>query len=219
MYKKFLFGAIVLALTACDSGNILDQEIAVQTTGRVVKLTATVSGLGEWDGTTNVALAAFADGNKYASTQRVIPESTPDGETVSITMDNLSADISTVELALTNKLRKRILTLASIRLDDFPSSTDTLRMDLGVLRLGPTDCIRRGVFDVACIQCHGANGHAAAGLDLTRDLPKKDKLEAILQDGGASTLRYNHTDVLSSHFKQNLDEVKNLLYEWMETWK
>lgn len=219
MYKKFLFGTFALALAACDSGNILDQEIAVQTTGRVVKLTATVSGLGEWDGATNVALAAFADGNQYASTQRVIPESTSDGELVSITMDNLSADISTVELALTNKLRKRILTLVSIRIDDFPSGTDTLHMDLGVLRLGPTDCIRRGVFDVACIQCHGANGHAAAGLDLTRDLPKKDKLEAILQDGGASTLHYNHTDVLSSHFKQNLDEVKTLLYEWMETWK
>lgn len=219
MYKKFLFGTFALALAACDSGNILDQEIAVQTTGRVVKLTATVSGMEGWGGTTSVALAAFADGNKYARAQRVIPESTPDGETISIVMDNLSADISTVELALTNKLRKRILTLASIRLDDFPSGTDTLRMNLGVLRLGPTDCIRRGVFDVACIQCHGANGHAAAGLDLTRNLPKREKLEAILQDGGACTLHYNHTDVLSSHFKQNLDEVKTLLYEWMETWE
>lgn len=215
MKKALLFTLAALMLAACDSGDILDKEIAVHHSGRVVRLTATVFGMGEWGDNYNVALAAFADGNKYAVTQRAIPESTPDGKSISVTLDNLPADVSNVELALTNKLRKRILTLASIRLDDLAPATDTIRMELGTLQLDRTGCIRRGVFDVACIQCHGANGHAAAGLDLTRDTPQADKLEHILRDGGAGILHYNHSDVLSSHFKNNLDEVKTLLHEWI----
>lgn len=215
--KRFLLISLAsLAFAACDSGDIRDREIAVQTGGKVVGLTATVSGVGEWGGAANVALAAFADDSKYAVTQRVIPENTPDGETVSLSLDNLPAGIGTVELAITNRLRKRILTIASLRPDDYAPGTDTIFMHLGELHLSRTDCIRRGVFGVACIQCHGANGHAAAGLDLTSDVPDADKLRQILLDGGASVLHYNHTDVLSSHFRSNLDEVKSLLYEWID---
>lgn len=209
---------MALMLCACDSGDILDKEISVQGSGKVVKMTATVSGLDDWDDSYNVVLAAFSDGNRFAVTQRVIPESTPDGERISVILENLPAAVSTVELALTDKLRKRILTLASMNIADYQASGDTIRMNLGTLALDRRGSIQRGVFDVACIQCHGANGHAAAGLDLTRDVPQREKLNQILLDGGASTLHYNHTDVLSSHFKTNLEEVKTLLREWILSW-
>lgn len=202
-------------MMSCDSGNITDKDITVVNTGKVVKLTATISGMSDWNGSCNVALAAFQDGSKYAVTQRAIPESTPDGEKIAMTLENLPADISTIELALTNKLRGRILTLASMNMSDFDDGGDTIRMDLGELILTQEGCIRQGVFNIACIQCHGANGHAAAGLDLTANMPKPDRLRLILIDGGASILHYNHSDVLSSHFKNNLEEVKTLLYEWI----
>lgn len=215
MKKNVLLSALIVLCCSCDSGDILEKDIAVKESGKVVKLTAAVSGISHWSGSYNVALAAFSEGNKFAITQRAIPESTPDGQQIAVTLDNLSAEVNTVELALTDKLRKRILTLVSLDMDDFNTEGDTIRMDLGTLPLDQIGCIRQGIFNVACIQCHGANGHAAANLNLTKDMPAKGMLNQILVDGGASVLHYNHTEVLSSHFKNNFEEVKQLLYDWI----
>lgn len=207
----------------------------------MVKLTATIIGISDWGGTYNVAVAAFSGDNQYALTQRAIPENTADGTTISIVMNNLSTEVNTVELALTNRLRKRILTLASMTIDDFKDDGDTIRMDIGTIRVDEIGCIQRGIFDVACIQCHGANGRSAGNLNLTEgnapaclvDVdaqssvagqgykrieagnPDASLLYKILIPGGEDILHYNHTEVLSSQFKNNLDEVKSIIYEWI----
>lgn len=216
MRKCILYGFLLLFLSGCDSGDIYDREISVEKTGKTVKLTAVVSGIGDDEVDYNVALAAFSDDSKYAITQKVISENSENEQPISLVLDNLSNRINTVELVLTNTLRKRILTLVSINIEDFVTKGDTIYMDLGTIRLDRVGCIQQGVFNVACVQCHGANGRSAAGLDLTVALPPKDKLNQILIDGGVNILHYNHTDVLSSHFKNNLDEVKSLLYGWIE---
>ena len=95
------------------------------------------------------------------------------------------------------------------------------------------------MLDKACVQCHGANGRKAAGLDLTEgytsaDLvnvastthpdqmrvaggnPEGSLLWHILNDGGENILHYNHTEVISSHFKDNLAEVRTYLRKWIE---
>lgn len=234
---------IICLLASCDSGDILDKEITVRESGKIVKLTATISGISDWDGKYNVAVAAFSGDNQYALSQRAIPENTAEGTPVSIVMNNLSTEVNTVELALTNKLRKRILTLASMNIDDFKADGDTIRMDLGTIRIDEMGCIQRGIFDVACIQCHGANGRSAGNLNLTEgnapaclvdvdaqssvagqgykrivaDNPDASLLYVILNPGGEDILHYNHTEVLSSQFKNNLDEIKTLLYEWINT--
>lgn len=213
-----LFLVLTGELAGCDSGPIADLEVSAQSSGRVVLLTATAVGSADWTNDYSIALAAFSPESSYAITQRVIPESTDSGGKISVTLENLPASAGYIELALTNKLRKRVLTLARIDITDAVEGTDTIRMDLGVLRLDRRGCIQRGVFDAACIQCHGANGRPAAGLDLTTQLPDRGRLAQILTDGGAATLHYNHTDVLASHFKTNLDELKAFLWEWIDNW-
>lgn len=241
MNRFFLLAIISCLLASCDSGNILDKEITVRESGKVVKLTATIIGISDWGGKYNVAVAAFSGDNQYALTQRAISENIAEGTSVSIVMNNLSAEVNTVELALTNRLRKRILTLASMAIDDFKDDGDTIRMDIGTIRVDEIGCIQRGIFDVACIQCHGANGRSAGNLNLTEgnapaclvDVdaqssvagqgykrivegnPDASLLYQILNPGGEDILHYNHTEVLSSQFKNNLDEVKSLLYEWI----
>ena len=241
MNRFFWLAIISCLLASCDSGNILDKEITVRESGKVVKLTATIFGISDWGGTYNVAVAGFSGDNQYALTQRAIPENTADGTTISIVMNNLSTEVNTVELALTNKLRKRILTLASMTIDDFKDDGDTIRMDIGTIRVDEIGCIQRGIFDVACIQCHGANGRSAGNLNLTEgnapaclvDVdaqssvagqgykrieagnPDASLLYKILNPGGEDILNYNHTEVLSSQFKNNLDEVKSIIYEWI----
>lgn len=241
MNRFFLLAIISCLLASCDSGNILDKEITVRESGKVVKLTATIIGISDWGGKYNVAVAAFSSDNQYALTQRAISENIAEGTSVSIVMNNLSAEVNTVELALTNRLRKRILTLASMNIDDFKDDGDTIRMDIGAIRIDEMGCIQRGILDVACIQCHGANGRSAGNLNLTEgnapaclvDVdaqssvagqgykrivegnPDASLLYQILNPGGEDILHYNHTEVLSSQFKNNLDEVKSLLYEWI----
>lgn len=241
MNRFFWLAIISCLLASCDSGNILDKEITVRESGKVVKLTATIIGISDWGGTYNVAVAGFSGDNQYALTQRAIPENTADGTTISIVMNNLSTEVNTVELALTNRLRKRILTLASMTIDDFKDDGDTIRMDIGTIRVDEIGCIQRGIFNVACIQCHGANGRSAGNLNLTEgnapaclvDVdaqssvagqgykrikagnPDASLLYKILNPGGEDILHYNHTEVLSSQFKNNLDEVKSIIYEWI----
>lgn len=235
--------AVSCMLASCDSGDILDKEVTVRESGKIVKLTATINGISDWGGKYNVAVAAFSGDNQYALSQRAIPENTAEGTTVSIVMNNLSTEVNTVELTLTNKLRQRILTLASMNIDDFKADGDTIRMDLGTIRIDEMGCIQRGIFDVACIQCHGANGRSAGNLNLTEgnasaclvDVdaqssvaglgykrivagnPSESLLYQILNPGGEDILHYNHTEVLSSQFKNNLEEIKSLLYEWIDT--
>ena len=241
MKRILLLASISCMLASCDSGNILDKEISVQESGKVVKLTATIDAISDWGGKYNIALAAFSSDNDYALTQRAIPENTVKGTPVSIVMNNITSEVSTVELVLTNKLRKRILTLALMNIDTSKADGDTIRMDLGTISIDETGCIQNGIFNVACIQCHGANGGSAGKLNLTngnppaclvdvdaqssvKDMgykrivagnPDASLLYKILCPGGETILHYNHTEVLSSQFKNNLEEVKSLLYEWI----
>lgn len=232
-----LMGAAVLTV-ACDSGDITDTQVRVDSKGHNVKLTATLQGLPDLPSGYTLALAGFQDGNNYAVMQRAI---TPSGEEqeVALTLANIGGNVNTVELAVTNILRERILTLATVKLEDYADQTDTIRMDMGLMDASMTGCLQRGMLDKACVQCHGANGRKAAGLDLTEgnaapDLvntastckpgmlrvaggdPEGSLLWHMLNEGGENILHYNHTEVISSQFKDNLSEVRNYLRRWIE---
>ena len=237
----YIIGAL-LALVSCDSGDIVDKVYKVDEKGYTVKVTAQVSGLGEWDGTGNtVAVAGFTADSKYAILQQALPSTAEDGQPVSLVLSNLSSELQTVELVLTNSLRKRIITLATINMSDYRENTarDTIRLDLGRIDVGRFGVLQTGLFDRACIQCHGGNGRSAAGLNLTEgnaranlvDVPSTRKegylrvesgnseaslLHLILNEGGENLLSHNHTEILSSQFKSNLEEVSSLIDSWID---
>lgn len=233
---------LLWGLVSCDSGDILEKVYIVDEKGYTVKVTAQVSGLGEWEGTGNtVAVAGFTADSKYAILQKALPSSVEDDLPLSIVLSNLSSELQTVELVLTNSLRKRIITLATINMNDFRdnSARDTIRLDLGRIDVGRFGVLQTGLFDRACIQCHGASGRSAAGLNLTEgnaeaalvNVPSSRKegylrvesgnaegslLHLILNEGGENLLSHNHTEILSSQFKSNLEEVSGLIDNWIE---
>lgn len=123
-------------------------------------------------------------------------------------------------------------------LDDYSNPRDTIRMEMGTIDVSVFNCLQQGLFNMACIQCHGGNGRSAANLNLTEgnarnnlvDVPStkvSDKyrvvsgsaqqslLHQILNEGGEDILHYNHTEVLSSQFKENLTEIRSLIDEWI----
>jgi len=208
-------------LGSCDSGDIIDTHYTVNGKGHNVKLTASLHGLASLPAGYTLALAGFQEGSNYAVMQRAIPAGAG-ADSLQLVLANVGSNVQTVELAVTNNLRERILSLASVKLDDYEGQTDTIRLDMGVLDVSATGCLQRGMLDKACVQCHGANGRKAAGLDLTEGYTSADLVNEgsllwhILNDGGENILHYNHTEVISSQFKDNLAEVRTYLRKWIE---
>lgn len=237
--KKTFFLAALLALTSCDSGNIVEEVAENDEKGRAVKLSVRVSGMADLNEKYTLALAAFKSDDNYALTVYTIPATTEDNAPVSIVVPNLSSEVSTVELAIIDRLRQRVVSLESIDMSDYAKTTDTIRIDAGMVNVGMFDILQQHVFNVACIQCHGAGGGSgAAGLNLTegqalqnlQDAASSRKegrfrvvsgsasqslLHQILAEGGEDILHYNHTEVLSSHFKNDVTAVRTFIDDWI----
>lgn len=224
---------------SCDSGDIEEQQLSITDQGYTVKLTTVISGINSWDNKYSVSLAGFTTGDNYAQVVRAIPNTTTDGTLVEMVLSNIGDNINTVELAITNRLRERIITLASVNLDEYTDEKDTIRMDLGQTDVSRFGALQMGLFDKACIQCHGGNGGAgAASLNLTEgrsfanlvNIPSTRRegmmrvvsgdaqaslIHQMMADGGENLLHVNHTEILSNQFRENLNEVRQLIDDWI----
>lgn len=230
---------ILFLLASCDSGDIPEQIHNTTDKGYVVKLTGTFVGINSWENKYAVSLAGFSTGNNYAQVVRTIPNTTPDSTKVELIQSNIGNEINTMELAITNRLRERIITLASVNMDDYTDEKDTIRLDVGIIDVRRFGALQAGLFEKACIQCHGGNGGAgAASLNLTRNnafdqlvnKPSTRKegmmrvvsgnaeqslIHQLLAEGGENILHVNHTEILSNQFKENQNEVRQLIDEWI----
>ena len=240
-YLKFFtlhFSLFTLLLAACDSGDIIEKTVTQESKGHTVKLTATVTGLSDLSDRYSLTLAAFESGSNYALTTYAIPQ-TDDGTELSLVVPNVGSEVNTVELAITNRLRQRVITLASINMDDYAQSTDTIRFNAGKVDASMFSVIQHNVFNQSCIQCHGGNGGSgAANLNLTEGLAysnlvdkastrkegmyrvvsgnaSQSLLHQILAEGGEEILHYNHTEVLSSRFKDDVAAVRTFIDDWI----
>lgn len=243
-FTSFASASLLLTLcslfSSCDSGDITETEHTTLSSGRTVRLTATVAGIHACPEKYSVALAGFDDNSNYAIVQRALSSDIPDNTEVELVLSNLSEQVTMVEFAVTNRLRERILTLERLRIEDMPDAPDTIDIQLGTVDLSMFGLIQSHVFNAACIQCHGGNGGGgAAGLNLTSgkafsqlvDVPSTrvegqwrvlsgdaegSLLHQILSEGGEDILHYNHTEVLSSQFKENVTEVRQFIDEWIK---
>ena len=235
--------AALFILSSCDSGDIVVKDTKNESNGRAVKMKVMVSGLSGLTDKYTLALATFKADDSYAVTVYSIPKTTEDNTEVSIVAPNVGGDVNTVELAITNRLRQRVISLASINMDDYANATDTIHMNLGKTDVSMFNIIQHNVFNVSCIQCHGGNGGGgAANLNLTgglalanlADVPSTRKegttrvvsgsaneslLHQILAEGGEEILHYNHTEVLSSQFKSDVAAVRTFIDDWINELK
>ena len=246
-YSLLLWGSwrglslFMFLFASCDSGDIEEQSYTITDKGHTVKLTAVLSGIETWESKYSISLAGFSTGDNYAQVVRSLPNTTPDGTRVEMILSNIGDDINTVELAITNRLRERIITLARVNLEDYANQKDTIRMDLGPTDVSRFGALQLGLFNMACIQCHGGNGgDGAASLNLTEgrsfanlvNIPSTRKegmmrvvsgnaqeslLHQIASDGGENLLHVNHTEILTNQFRENLNEVRQLIDDWINS--
>lgn len=169
--KDYLFtfaAAILLAFTvaSCDEGRIEEQSKS-NDSGRTVNITAQLTGVDSWpESSYYVALAGFNDTSNYAVILKQVAAPSEEGGTVSMSLSNISDEVTHVELCVVTRLRQHVMALYTIDEDELKAS-DEITVNVGSLNVGMFNTIQQNVFNTTCANCHGASTHAAAGLYLT----------------------------------------------------
>lgn len=220
----------IIAFSACDDGRIYEHTEIHAEKGRVMKLIGSVTGLSGWNEEYSVVLAGFNGESDYAIVTKRIPESM-EQERGEVVMTGIASQVTRIDLCIINKLRKRIVSFASI--DCTENREDTLHMNVEALNVGMYQTIQTQLFETTCANCHGASNQAAAELYLTTgksykalvNVPSRIETNILLVkpgDSGASLLYQLLTSNISSswrydHSKEVLSyEMQDLVKNWIE---
>lgn len=153
--------AALCMTSSCDDGRIYDEAPEQSASGgTTVRFSGELDGASGYPQGYTVALAGFTDGSDYAE----ISKNLSDGQ-IDMTLSGVGADVTRVEVCLLNSIRKRIVTFAST---EVAPDAGIIDFDAGRLAVDHHAAIEQGVFAQSCERCHGAGGHAAAGLSLLR---------------------------------------------------
>lgn len=165
-YLNYLFILLVIVgVTSCDEGRIEAETIVVPQEGFTLKLTGNLSGMDSWPEKYSIVIAGFSESSEYAVISKVVPTPSTDDGAVEVTLSGIGETVTSLELCVINRLRKRVVTFESI--EDFTSTNDTIYMEAGTVNTDMFNAIQEQVFDNYCIGCHGNSTSAAAGLYLT----------------------------------------------------
>lgn len=161
----FFFIPILYCMAACDDGRIYEKTVVIPQEGLTLKMTGNISGMADWPEKYSVVVAGFSDNSDYAVISKVVPAPATDGGEVLVTMSGIGDEVTSLELCVVNRLRKRIVTYKII--DEMTAVSDTVYMDAGTVDVGMYSAIQNQVFNENCVGCHGRSTSAAAGLFLT----------------------------------------------------
>ncbi|MCM1028250.1 MAG: hypothetical protein NC342_05100 [Pseudoflavonifractor sp.] len=152
-------------LSSCDDGRIYPPENDIRQEGHTIEIKCRLDGVKDWNATRDYFLsaAAFADdGSGYA----LVSLNIAGGNNDALVLTGVPAEASTVKICILDRLRKEVVSLASMEIAGAPSVADTLRLDAGALDVSPLAALQDAVFTPTCSACHGGGAQAAASLSL-----------------------------------------------------
>lgn len=235
--KRHLFFLIIplilLSFNSCDEGDIIEDVYVDDTEYYTVVFSGKITGYENWSDGYNVVIAAFNEESDYSIIQKQISSGELKDGILTLTLSNIPTDAKTIELGVTNNLRRRIAVFERIAIDSSEKGTsDTIRFTLKEpMNVGQFATIQREIFDGAnynCSMCHGAS-NGRANLDLSsgnsyqnlvniassrieggiRVLPnnaKESVLHSVLTEGNPTGLRYDHSNLLDDIHKRLIDD-------------
>ena len=227
----------LLVVTSCDSGDV-HEVYRFKSTGRTALLTGSVDEWEELPEGYNIALAAFGSTSDYALGQRILSASDVESGRLRVELSQLSDTVHTVELCVTNTLRKKTLSLQRLELASLPAQ-DTVRLESALRALTSASCLQKGFFDEAYIRCHGGGNQSARGLNLTEGhsmtmlvnvpaashpellrvsggRPEESLLHQILAESGQDVLHINHVEILHK-LGVDTDVLRTFIDEWIKS--
>ena len=110
-----------------------------------------------------MVVAGFDDESDYAIVSKVVPASESDNDEIQLTMSGITDEVTTVELCVINKLRKRIVSLVAMECTEI---ADTILMDAGTDDASMYNAIQQKIFNATCTACHGLSTTPGGGLNL-----------------------------------------------------
>ena len=160
---------LTLLASSCDDGFVEDPVYEDDGVKYSVQLTATFHGLDQWPDSFSVVLAGFNDETRYSLIQKNLPHSADTGVADTIRLSSIPSNASSVELAVVDTLRRKVVTISKLDIVDDQDPYETLAMNLGVVDVSPFGAVNTAVFNgtsLSCARCHQGT-KAAAGLDLS----------------------------------------------------
>ena len=221
-----LASAFLVSLSSCDEGRIYNDDTVQTEDGGTAHFSGIVTGADTWSQGYTLALAGFEDGNEYAFISKNIETAVTDGK-CDITLAGIPGDVTKIELCAVDRLRRRVATFLSA---DYNPQSSPLQINAEAVDMSMSGAIQTEIFNTTCVQCHGGNGHAAAGLDLlagnslgnlisvpSRKMPDTDRvmpgnsdkseLFLILSSDVSSDWNYDHSVEVVR--QEKLDLIKN----------
>lgn len=160
--SSILIAITALFLSSCDEGRIYNDDYLQAEEGGSVRFTGIVTGIDTWCQGYTLAIAGFEDGNDYALISKNIDTPVID-ETCDVTLSGIPREVKRIELCALDRLRRRVATFSAV---DYSHQSERVLMCIPETDISMANAIQVEIFNTTCIQCHGGNGYAAAGLDL-----------------------------------------------------
>ena len=155
---QILLSFLTLAFLSCDDGRIYEEEYMPDTSGKVMKLTATITGMDTWARGYHLVLAGFEEGNEYAVITKPVPFAKKEGEQIELVLSGIPANVSKLSLCVVN--RQRILVHSYKDMKCPKIAPDTLRMENVVQDVNMYDAVQSEIFsydEYSCDRCHSGN--------------------------------------------------------------
>lgn len=173
MDRRFLTLALCCSiftlLASCDDGRIYEEQTIIPQEGLTLSMTGSISNVGTWPSGYSLVVAGFNDESEYAVVSKIVPNPSTDGGEVQVDMTGITDEVATLELCITDRLRRRVHTFYQV--DISSAVDDVVTMDIGSQDVGMYGVVQSEVFTPSCAACHGSSaGGAAAGLYLTEGL-------------------------------------------------
>ena len=217
--------SLLVLVCSCDSGDV-EEIYRIQTSGRTASLTASVSQWEPLPAGYNLSLAAYPVSGQYASSQRVLSASDVKDGKIRVVLSGIADTTSTVELSVTNVLRKRVLTLLSVDVSAYEPK-DTIRIECPLTRFSHYASIQTGVFNAACIRYLTEDQSEALLVDVVSKShpgikrvapgnPDESLLHQILAEGGENVLHVNHVEILH-RLGVDTDLLRTFIDQWIKS--
>ena len=237
MDKKVLTLALccflAVLLASCDDGRIYEEQTVIPQEGLSLSMKGSISNIGTWPSGYSLVVAGFNDESEYAVVSKIVPNPSTDGGEVQVDMTGITDEVTTLELCITDRLRRRVHTFYQT---DISSAVDNVvSMDVGSQDVGMYEVVQSEVFTPSCAACHGSSaGGAAADLYLTEErsydalvnhpATSNPDMLRVCPDNADNSLLYlvlsrdgdtshPHTDILDARRRTVL---LNLIEDWID---
>ncbi len=161
-YLYFILTLLIIFIASCDEGRIYNTDCVESEEGGTARFSGEVTGFDTWSPEYTLAIAGFADGNDYALISKNISTPLSDGK-CDVTLSGIPTEVTSIELCAIDRLRRRAATFFSA---NYTPQSGTLQLKAESIDISMAEAIQTEIFNTTCIQCHGGNGYAAAGLNL-----------------------------------------------------